>query len=72
MNKIDFAKIHAFDCVRKHLEESSNDPRKRERMRVQTALGHVNKWYKEGEQTYDKNASFSRGCAIDERSFSKS
>lgn len=47
MNKEEFSKIHAFNCIMKHLDVAKNDHRKRERIRALTALSHIKQWHKE-------------------------
>ena len=48
-----FARVYALEAVLKHLDESENDSRKKERMRVQIAKNLISKQIKIGHEIYD-------------------
>ena len=41
------AKAYAFDKIMEHLEDSKDDRRHKERMRVKIARRHITEWYNE-------------------------
>lgn len=54
MTREEFAKIYAYDCIINQLSNATKDPRKRERIRAKTAQLHINEWYKEGEDVFER------------------
>ena len=54
MDKIEFAKVHTFDSILKHLAVAKDDRRERERKRAQVALKKINSWLNEGIRIYEK------------------
>lgn len=54
IDKLNFSKIYAFDSTFSHLTNGLKDPRKKERMRSAIGLKTLAKWYKQGEEEYDR------------------
>ena len=54
IDKDTYSKIYAFDSTFRHLEEATKDHRKKERMRANIGLKTLTKWYKQGEEEYDR------------------
>lgn len=57
MTKDEHSKVYTFDHLIEHLNKAVKDPRKRERIRAMTAKSHINDWYKEGENDFERRNS---------------
>lgn len=45
--RIENTKVRVYDRIMEHLKSNKNDPRKRERMRVLTAIKTIENWFAE-------------------------